>query len=219
MWRRIAPAERDATAPGASSSPSRAAWRGVIAVGVLLAPVAGWLVRYAGWPHVGDALAAVTILAALAALVRTLGVPGALVAAIGTAGCVAVALTAGIPAVYGPPIAINFAIAALFAASLWRGEPLVTRFARLQRHAMTPEAERYTRKLTVVWACYLCALGVAGILIALHGNERWGAWWSGLLDYMLIAALFAGELVYRHRSVRGFVAQLRSVRAAMRGPT
>mgnify|MGYP001147422054 CR=1 FL=1 len=50
MWRRIAPAERDATAPGASSSPSRAAWRGVIAVGVLLAPVAGWLVRYAGWP-------------------------------------------------------------------------------------------------------------------------------------------------------------------------
>jgi len=218
MWRRIAPAERAATAPGASSSPSRAAWRGVIAGGVLLAPLAGWLARYAGWPRVGDALAVATILAAVVALVRTLGVAGALLAALGTAGCVVIALAVGIPAVYGPPIAINFAVAALFATSLWRNDPLVTRFARLQRHAMTPEAERYTRRLTLVWACYLCALGIAGILIALHGDERWGAWWSGFLDYALIAALFVGELVYRHRSVRGFVAQLRSVRAAMRGP-
>jgi uncharacterized membrane protein len=191
----------------------------VIAGALLLAPLAGWVARYAGWPRLGDALAIATILAAFAAFARALGFVAALMAAALTAACVALAFAARIPAVYGPPIAINFAIGALFAASLWRDDPLVTRFARIQRHAMTPQAERYTRRLTLVWAVYLGALGVVGILIALHGDERWGAWWSGLLDYLFVAALFVGELVYRHRSVRGVADQVRSVRAAMRGPS
>lgn len=217
MWRRIAPAEREATAPDVPSSSSRAAWRAVIAAGVLGAPVAAWAARYAGFARLGDALALVTIVAAFAALAGALGIAGAALCAVLVAGAIGLAFLAGIPAVYGPPIAINFAMAALFAVSLWRNDPLVTRFARLQRHSMTAEVERYTRRLTLVWVVWLALLGVAGILIALHGDERWGAWWSGLLDYLLVAALFVGELVYRHRSVRGVADQVRSVRAALRG--
>ena len=216
MWRRIAPAERDATAPDVAK-PSRAAWRGLVTACVLLAPLAAWAARYAGWSRSADALALATIGVALAALARALGVAAAIAGALVVAAFAALAFVAGVPAVNGPPVAINLAVAALFAASLWRGEPLVTRFARAQGDAITPQVERYTQRLTVVWAAYLAALAAAGILIALHGDERWGAWWSGLVDYLLVAALFVGELAYRHRSMRGLVDQVRSVRAAMRG--
>ena len=117
------------------------------------------------------------------------------------------------------PIAMNFGVAALFAASWWRGDPLVTRFARLEGEPLTPTQERYCRRLTVVWAVYLSALGVIGIAIALYGDDRMRAWWSGIVNYLLIAALFVGELLYRRGSARGVLDQLRNVRDALRKST
>ena len=117
------------------------------------------------------------------------------------------------------PIAVNFGVAALFAASLWRGEPLVTRFARLEEGQLTLAQERYCRRLTVVWALYLALLGVAGIVIAAYGSERVVVLWSGVANYLLIALLFVGELWYRRGSARGVLDQMRNVRDAMRKST
>jgi uncharacterized membrane protein len=114
------------------------------------------------------------------------------------------------------PIAMNFGVAALFALSWWRADPLVTRFARLEGEPLTPAGERYCRRLTVVWAVYLAVLGVFGIGIAIYGDDRWIAWWSGIVNYLLIAALFVGELLYRRGSVRGVLDQVRNVRNALR---
>ena len=218
MWRRIAPAERDATAPRVPRSPPRAL-RGIVTACLLLVPLAAWLARHAGWTRLGDALAFAMILLALGVVVRTLGALAALACTLALAVLVGFGFVLGVPAVYGPPVAINFAIAALFAASLRHDEALVTRFARLEGTVITPKVARYTRRLTLVWALYLCALGVTGILIALHGDERMGAWWAGLIDYLLIAMLFVGELVYRRRSARALIDQVRHVRAAMRRPS
>jgi uncharacterized membrane protein len=114
------------------------------------------------------------------------------------------------------PVVMNFAFAALFAASWWRGDPLVTRFARLEGEPLTPARERYCRRLTLVWAIYLALLGVAGIGIAVYGDEGLRAWWAGIVNYLLIGALFVGELLYRSGSVRGVLDQMRNVRDSLR---
>ena len=218
MWRRIAPAERDATAPRVLPPSSRVVARRTLGIALLALPLVAWIARAAGWPRLGDALAIATVLAALALLARVLGVAFTAAFAAGALALLGVGSLAGIPAVYGPPVIMNFAVAALFAASWWRGDPIVTRFARLEAEPLTPSIERYCARLTLVWAGYLVVLGLIGIAIAVHADERVGAWWSGVLDYLLVAALFVGELVYRRRSARGLLAQMRRVHGAMRRP-
>jgi uncharacterized membrane protein len=117
------------------------------------------------------------------------------------------------------PIAMNFAVAALFALSLFRGEPLVTRFARLEGEPLSAAQVRYCRRLTVVWTGYLLVLGIVGIAIAVRGDERIVALWAGVVDYLLIAALFVGELWYRRGSARGVLDQVRNVRDVLRKST
>jgi len=189
------------------------------AAALLAAPLVAWLARAAGWPRVGDGLALCAIAAALVVLARALGVWITLGVASLVVTLLALAAAVGIAPVYGPPVAMNLAFAALFAASWWRRDPLVTRFARLEGAPLAPAQERYCGRLTLVWAAYLALLGVAGIGVALHGNERLGTWWSGIVNYLLIAALFVGELWYRRGSARGVLAQVRNVRDAMRRST
>jgi uncharacterized membrane protein len=217
MWRRTAPAERDATAPRAPARPLHGVLRVLGGMVLVLLPIIAWLARTLGAPRLGDALALFAVALVVIAAGRALGVVattafGALVVVL-----VLLARVAGVPAVYGPPIVINLAVASVFAASL-RGDALVTRFARAAEGVLTPEVERYSRRLTRVWALYLAVLGAIGIAIAVHGDERWGAWWSGIVDYLLVAALFVGELAWRRGSIRGIAHQVRSVRAAMRPP-
>jgi uncharacterized membrane protein len=218
MWRRIAPAERDPTALGTSARPSRVVVRTLAGACLVLLPIAAWLARAAGAPRVGDGLALAAIAAVVIAAGRALGMVattalGALVIVL-----VMLARAAGVPPVYGPPIVINLAVATFFGLSLRTANPLVTRFARAEEGTLTPAVERYCRRLTLVWTLYLGLLGAIGIAIAVSGDERWGAWWSGLLDYVLVAALFLGEMLWRRGSLRGIAQQLRSVRTAMRPP-
>lgn len=221
MWRRTAPARRDATAPVAASPVPRALLRGAVVAALLALPILAWLARMRGLVALANVVALVLVVATLAVLTRGLGVrvAGALAAAV--AALAAGAVAAGLAPVYWPPVAINLALAAAFGVSLHRGEPLILRFARMEGAAPTPSIERYCRRLTVVWTVYLTLLAVAGIAIALHGDERIGAWWSGALDYLLIAALFVGERVYRRLaggSPVGLLEQARNVRRALRSP-
>jgi uncharacterized membrane protein len=117
------------------------------------------------------------------------------------------------------PIVMNFGVAALFGASLWRGDPLVSRFARLEGETLGADQERYCRRLTGVWSAYLSVLGAIGIAIAWHGDARIITWWAGMIDYVLVAALFVGELWYRRGSARGLLDQVRNVRNALRKST
>lgn len=218
MWRRIAPAERDVTAPRAPARSSRVGARMLAGALLALLPIAAWLARAAGAPRLGDVLALAAMAAVLILCVRALGPVTASVFAVVVVGLAVGARLAGVPAVYGPPIVINLATALLFAVSLHTGEPLVARFARAEEGVLTPRVAQYCRRLTLAWALYLGLLGAIGVALAVHGDERWGAWWSGVLDYVLVAALFVGELAWRRGSVRGIGRHLRSVRASMRPP-
>jgi uncharacterized membrane protein len=219
MWRRNAPAEGPGTARTSSSPPSTALVRSAVVAAALALPLAAWLLRAHGAPGIGNALSLLLIGAALYALTRTLGGVVTLVLALVVLALVAAAAALGLPPVYWPPVAMNFAMAAVFGVTLRRGDPLVTRFARLERTPVTPRIERYCRRLTVLWTVYLALLGVAGIAIAVHGDERVGAWWCAVVNYVLVAVLFLGERLVRPAAARASVAeQVRNVVVVLRSP-
>src|SRR4029434_6742381 len=92
------------------------------------------------------------------------------------------------------PVAINLALAALFAWTLRPGvEPMIARFARRERGTLEPELRGYTRRLTVVWVAFFVAMAAIAAWLSLAG---WTAAWLAFAlvgNYALIAALLVGE--------------------------
>jgi uncharacterized membrane protein len=219
MWRRSAPADGHATPRTTSPPPPPALLRRMAFAGALALPLAAWLLRRHGAPELGNALSVLLIAAALTILTRAFGVRVTLALSAGVLTLVGCAAALGLPPVYWPPVVMNLAMAAVFGVSLRHGEPLVTRFARLERTPVTPQIERYCRRLTAVWTAYLALLGLVGIAIAIHGDERIGAWWCGIVNYVLVAALFFAERLVRPVAVpAGVMEQTRNVLDVLRGP-
>jgi uncharacterized membrane protein len=96
------------------------------------------------------------------------------------------------------PALASLSLLATFGLSLRAGrESVVEQIARVQLGKLTPEDERYCRRVTTIW----CAFFVANALVAL-GLAAWAslatwALYTGLVAYLLIAALFSAEYVYR----------------------
>lgn len=219
MWRRTGHGKPDARAAGAARS--RAIVRAVLLVALLALPAAAWLARMAGFPVLADAVSLALVGIAMAALARGLGARAAAGFVLLVALLVLGAWLAALPPVYWPPVAINLALAGAFGVSLREGEPLILRFARMEGAQPTPALLRYCRRLTIAWTAYLVLLGLGGIAIALHGDELIGAWWCGIVNYLLIALLFVGERMYRSArgdAPAGLLEQARNVRSALRSP-
>jgi uncharacterized membrane protein len=165
----------------------------------------------ARWAALGLALLAWSALAARTRPAR------AVVLALLLAG-LALALGAHWPAgiLFAPPLAIYLALAATFAATLRPGdEPLVSRFARIERGAeLPPDLARYTRVLTGLWVLFFVAMATVSFILALAGpRERWSLF-TNLVSYILLALFFASEYLYRrirfrHLRHAGLVAFLR----------
>ena len=97
------------------------------------------------------------------------------------------------------PVLMSLAACAAFSVTLIWPPSLVERLARRHEPQFGPRAQRYTRRVTMVWAVFLA--GNAAISAA---TGRWGTlaqWtlWNGLLAYLLMGALFAGEWLLRRR--------------------
>ena len=79
-----------------------------------------------------------------------------------------------------------------------RGEPLITRLARAV-HALTPEMERYTVKLTRAWAVFLAGIALTSVtLFVLLPFAGW-ATFANLGSPLVLGAFFVGEHVLRYR--------------------
>ena len=100
------------------------------------------------------------------------------------------------------PFAVNALMLALFAASLWRGTPMVERFARL-RHADLPErAIPYLRNVTRLWCAFFILNGGVVVALIAHGNLRWWALYTGGIAYLLMGMLLGGEWIYRQWAMK-----------------
>ena len=98
------------------------------------------------------------------------------------------------------PATISFGMLALFAMSLWRPPSMVERFARLHEPDLPPAGVRYTRRVTQVWCVFLVCNGSIALASVFASREIW-ALWNGLLSYVAMGTLFAGEWLFR-RHVR-----------------
>lgn len=95
------------------------------------------------------------------------------------------------------PVLVNLALCALFGLSLARGEPLLLRVARARGMETPPEALPYLRRLTAVWAVFF-ALNAAVAFATIHLSIAVWAVYNGLVSYIIVGLLIAGEMVFRH---------------------
>lgn len=97
------------------------------------------------------------------------------------------------------PSATQLGFAWVFAASLRPGAkmPLVEQFARMQKAALGEDEIKYCRTVTWIWALYLAACAVAGIVLAWVASPEVWALFTGVGAYVLVAVLFAGEFTFR----------------------
>ena len=96
------------------------------------------------------------------------------------------------------PSATQFGFSALFASSLRRGRvALAESFARMQKTSLSAAEVRYCRSVTAIWAAYLAACGLSGLMLAWLASPAVWAVFTGAGAYVLVAALFAAEYVVR----------------------
>jgi uncharacterized membrane protein len=105
-------------------------------------------------------------------------------------------------AVKAYPAAVSLAAATVFAATLIYPPSLIERFARLREADLPPAAQSYCRKVTIVWTVWLVLNTIIAAALSLPGYDEAWALWTGLVAYLVMGALFAGEIVVR-RIVRG----------------
>ena len=96
------------------------------------------------------------------------------------------------------PVLVSLLMFLLFFAS-WLKPPTVIEMIGRMRDPERPErAIRYTRNLTLVWCAFFVVNG--GIALAtLALSREWWTLYNGLISYLLLGALFFGELLFRRR--------------------
>lgn len=112
--------------------------------------------------------------------------------------CAAILDAAGVMLVV--PVVTNALLLIAFAATLRRdSRPMVERFARLHRSDLTPEQQAWCRGWTRIWSGFFVLNGGTALLLALFAPLDWWAFYNGMLAYVLMGLLFAGEWLLRRR--------------------
>jgi len=100
------------------------------------------------------------------------------------------------------PVLVNGFFLFWFGLSLKYPPPMIERLARLMDPQLPPEGVRYTRQVTWVWCGFFLFNGaMAAMTVAVGDLELWTLY-NGLLSYLLMGALMAGEYLLRRRLMR-----------------
>ncbi len=173
----------------------------LIGLGLLLAGLAYPFVVYLGLERLSPRLFAM-LLGALW-LARLLGAKqtplSRTVAAVALLFCLLLGVVDDSALLPWYPVLISLALLGLFAGSLRSGMPIIERLARLSEPELPPAAVRYTRQVTWVWVgFFIINAGIAGGLV-LWAPLSWWTLYTGLIAYLLMGLLFAGEWLVRQR--------------------
>lgn len=97
------------------------------------------------------------------------------------------------------PVLVNALLLALFATSLRWPPSMVERLARLHEPDLPTHAVHYTRRVTQVWCGFFVINGALALWTALAASTAIWALYNGLIAYLLMGTLFAGEYLVRRR--------------------
>ena len=97
------------------------------------------------------------------------------------------------------PALVNAVLLLVFGASLLRPPTVVERIARLTEPDLSPRGVAYTRRVTQVWCAFFLFNGVLALATALWAPDHVWTLYNGLVAYVLIGLLAAGEWLVRRR--------------------
>lgn len=96
------------------------------------------------------------------------------------------------------PVLVSLGFAAVFGLSLLRPPSMVERIARLGEPDLPDAAIPYLRTVTLIWLGFFLLNSAASIATALFGSLALWTFYNGLLSYLIMGALFLGELIVRN---------------------
>jgi len=97
------------------------------------------------------------------------------------------------------PVLMSLSFAAVFGYSLLSPPTVVERIARLRDPELPLVLNQYLRKVTIAWVIFFIANASISAATALSGNLKLWTLYNGLLSYMVMGSIFAGEFVIRQR--------------------
>ncbi|MCL1050020.1 hypothetical protein L2755_10340 [Shewanella abyssi] len=95
------------------------------------------------------------------------------------------------------PVVINLTMLGLFSYSLVRGPSMIEQLARLKEPELPNEAIAYLNKVTLLWCGLFIFNGSVALYTALYTSLETWTLYNGLIAYLLIGLLLAGEWLYR----------------------
>ncbi len=98
------------------------------------------------------------------------------------------------------PVLVNAVMLLLFAWSLHKPPSVIERLARLQHPDLPPEGIIYTKRVTQIWCLFFIVNGSIALFTALWSSFEIWSLYNGLIAYVLMGILFAGEYVVRMRT-------------------
>jgi uncharacterized membrane protein len=101
------------------------------------------------------------------------------------------------------PVLVNAVMLIVFASSLVSPPTVVERIARLRHKDLPNQAIPYLRRVTAAWCVFFVANGGIALYTATISSFETWALYNGFIAYLLIGAMFAGELLIRIRVMRG----------------
>ncbi|KQV85178.1 hypothetical protein ASD15_08685 [Massilia sp. Root351] len=102
------------------------------------------------------------------------------------------------------PVLVNAAFLAAFGYSLTTPVSMVERLARLREPDLPAEAVAYTRRVTQLWCVFFLLNGGCALATALWTSEAVWSLYNGVIAYVLMGLLFAGELLARRHFRRQY---------------
>ena len=100
------------------------------------------------------------------------------------------------------PVLVSGVFLGAFAYSLVAPPSMVERLARIREPDLPPAAVAYTRRVTQVWCVFFALNGALALGTALWASDAVWSLYTGVIAYLLMAALFGGEFLYRARFKR-----------------
>lgn len=94
---------------------------------------------------------------------------------------------------------MNLIMLALFGGSLFTKQSLVERMARLQTPHLTVVGIDYTRKVTEIWCAVFLLNGLITATAILIEDYHFWALYSGIIAYIVMAAVMVVEWLIRQR--------------------
>lgn len=125
-----------------------------------------------------------------------------LVAVVGIALCVASFMLKTHQLLLFYPVVVNAVMLAVFGGSLWSAMPIVERLARLQEPDLPEKGVRYTRHVTQIWRGFFIINGGIALFTALYADMSLWTAWNGMIAYLLMGTLMAGEWLVRRQVMK-----------------